>query len=238
LRWPLVALRILLMVALLLGCLPLHGLWRLLGLDRFWPRVFLGGVAAIAGLRIRRTGRPVPGALLIANHVSWMDVPALASAAGSAFVAHDGLAAFPALKFLCRLNETVFVARHERSSIARQVSEVRAAIDNGGTLTIIPEGTTSDGTALLPFKSALLSAVNPLPAGVAVQPVLLDYAEAPGIAWVGVEPGFDNFLRILARTAPVRLAIHFLPPLEGDALRDRKTMAAAAQAAIEAAMRH
>ena len=63
--------------------------------------------------------------------------------------------------------------------------------------------------------------------------MLLDYgSEAADIAWVGEEHGLDNFKRILARARPVRLTIRFLPPLTGEALRDRKTMAAAARAAM------
>ena len=237
LGWALIALRIASMVALLLACLPLHGLWKLLRLDRFWPRVFLGGIAAIAGLRITCSGHPARGALLISNHVSWLDIPALARTAGSAFVAHDGLTAFPALTFLCRLNETVFVARHDRGSIARQVDDVRNAIDHGGTLTLFAEGTTSDGVSLLPFKSSLLSAVEGFRASVPIQPVLLQYAEAPEMAWVGDEPGLENFKRILARLRPLHLHIHFLPVLTGDDLTNRKTMAAAAQRAVQGAIR-
>lgn len=237
LGWLLIAGRLLMMVALLIVCLPLHGLWKAMRLDRFWPRVFLTGIGAICGLQIERRGRPVPGALLVANHVSWLDIPALAQTAGSAFVAHDGLSAFPLLKFLCRLNETVFVARHDRTSISRQVEDVRHAIDHGGTLTLFAEGTTSDGTGLLPFKSALFSAVSPLPEGVAVQPVLLAYENAADMAWVGEEPGLDNFKRILARLRPLHLTIHFLPPLAGPQLANRKTMASAAQEAVRRAQR-
>jgi hypothetical protein len=72
-----------------------------------------------------------------------------------------------------------------------------------------------------------------LPAGIAVQPVLLDYGpEAASIAWVGEEHGLDNFMRILARRRPVELTVHFLTPLSGDALTNRKTMAAAAREAL------
>src|SRR5690606_30535825 len=93
------------------------------------------------------------------------------------------------------------------------------------------------GVTLLPFKSSLLSALDPVPAGIAVQPVWLDYGpEVAEIAWVGEEPGLDNFLRILARSRPVDLTVHFLPPLTGGALADRKAMAAAAREAIVAAM--
>ena len=82
--------------------------------------------------------------------------------------------------------------------------EVPLPMAERGALTLFPEGTTSDGTGLLPFKSSLLSALDPLPPGAVVQPVLLAYEDAARIAWVGEEHGLDNFKRILARLRPVR----------------------------------
>lgn len=237
LAWPLIGIRVGLMVALLVACLPLYYLWRVLRLPRFWPRVFLAGIGLIAGLRIAIEGRPRRRALLIANHVSWLDIPALARATGTAFVGHSGLASVALIKHLCRMNDTVFVARHDRASVAEQVEQVRTAIAGTGALTIFPEGTTGDGTALLPFKSSLLAAAEGLPDDVPVQPVLLEYAEAPRIAWAGEEHGVTNFLRILARLRPVRLTLRFLPPLDDAAVADRKAIAAAAEEAIAKAMR-
>jgi 1-acyl-sn-glycerol-3-phosphate acyltransferase len=232
------------MVGWLMVCVPFHYLWRFGlrlpgGSARPWPRRFLGGIAWIAGVDIRIEGRRAGrGTFLLSNHVSWIDITALAGASGTAFVAHDGLAGIPLLRWLCSLNDTVFIARHDRTSVHHQVEQIRAAIAEGGALTIFPEGTTSDGTVLLPFKSSLLSAFDPPPEGVAIQPVLLDYGPgAAAIAWVGEEPGLDNFLRILASARPVELTIQFLLPLEGEVLTNRKTIAAAAQAAILAAMR-
>ena len=232
LGWGLIGFRLLLMAVLLLVCTPLHLLWRTLGFGRWWPRVFLSGIGLIAGLHLRIEGRPVKGALLLANHVSWLDIPALAHATGSAFVAHDGLAAFPFLKWLCEMNDTVFIARHDRKSIAEQVQQVRDAMAGRGCLTLFPEGTTSDGTGLLPFKSSLLSALDPLPPGAIVQPVLVAYEDAARIAWVGEEHGLDNFKRILARLRPVRLTLRFLAPLEGGALADRKVISATARSRL------
>ena len=236
LGWALIAFRLLLMLILLLVCAPLHLLWRLLRFGRWWPRVFLAGIGMVAGLHLRIEGRPVRGALVLANHVSWLDIPALAHANGSAFVAHDGLAAFPFLKWLCQMNDTVFIARHKRGSVAAQVEQIREAMDQRGALTLFPEGTTSDGTGVMPFKSSLLSALDPLPQGVVVQPAALAYEDAARIAWVGDEHGLDNFKRILARLRPIRLTIRFLAPLAGDDLTDRKTVAAAAQRAIARAL--
>ncbi|MXO73654.1 1-acyl-sn-glycerol-3-phosphate acyltransferase [Altererythrobacter aerius] len=232
LGWALVGIRLFLMLLSLVICAPLHILWRLVGAGRWWPRVFLSSIGAIAGLRVHVEGRPARGALLLANHVSWLDIPALANATGTAFVAHDGLAQFPFLKWLCEMNDTVFIARHDRASIAAQVEQVRQAMAARGSLTLFPEGTTSDGSGLLPFKSSLLSATEPLPAGASVQPVLLHYSESARIAWVGDEPGMDNFLRILARTRPIHLSLRFLPTLEGADLAGRKAISAAAQSAL------
>lgn len=232
--WLRVIARVIAMLALLLVCIPFYYVHRLLRIGNPWPRRFLGGVTSIAGVRVKSSGqRPKTPVFLIANHVSWIDIPAISRVTGSAFVGHDGLAAMPLLKWLCRMNGTVFVARHDRSSVAEQVEQVRHAMSDMHALTIFPEGTTSDGTGLLAFKSSLLSAFEPFPVGVAVQPVLLDYGpEAADIAWVGEEHGLDNFLRILARRRPVDVAVVFLPPLGGEALTNRKTIAQAARDAM------
>jgi 1-acyl-sn-glycerol-3-phosphate acyltransferase len=131
------------------------------------------------------------------------------------------------------MNDTVFVARHDRGSVARQVAQVREAIRDTGALTIFPEGTTNDSVSLLPFKSSLLSALDPMPEGIVVQPVWLDYGpDGAEIAWIGDEHGVDNFMRILARRHPVALTVHLLPPLEAAELANRKTIAATARDAI------
>lgn len=233
--WLRVTARLGLLLGLLATCVSGHAIGQALGRRKIWPRRFLAASGRICGLRIAIRGRPHHRALFLSNHVSWLDVPALAGVTGTAFVAHDGLAGMPLLRQLCSLNDTVFIARHRRATVHHQAHRVRTALDELGSLALFPEGTTSDGHGLIPFKSALLSAVEPLPPGITVQPVLLDYAEAPRIAWAGTEHGLSNFLRITARRRPIRLTIHFLQPLTGAGLAGRKAMAAAAQAAIAAA---
>lgn len=228
------------MLLLLLVCVPLYYVWSLTGAERNpWPARFLSGVGRVAGLRIRIEGTRVRrGALLLANHVSWLDILAIASASGAAFVGHEGLASSPLVRWLCRMNDTVFIARDRRTSVAAQVEKIRDAISEAGALAVFPEGTTSDGNSLLPFKSSLLSALDPLPPGITVQPVLLDYgADAAEIAWIGAESGIDNLKRIVARRRPVTVTVQFLPPLAGDVLATRKTMAAAARDEILGALK-
>lgn len=238
LGWPLIALRLAGMIAALLICAPLFYLFAPFTRRNPVPRWFLRTLATIAGARPRVIGeRPARDAFLVANHVSWLDIPAIAGATGSAFIAHDGLAAIRPLRWLCSLNDTVFVARHDRRSVSDQIAQVRLALRETGALTIFPEGTTSDGTGLLPFKSSLLSALDADADHIPVQPVWLDYGpETQEIAWVDAEPGIDNALRILARWRPVALTLHFLPPLSEPERRDRKAIARAAHAAIARAM--
>ena len=236
--WLLITLRLMLTVAALAACAPLFYLLAPFATRNPVPRWFLRTLCVLSGVRLRTSGeRPRQGTFFLANHVSWIDIPAIAGVTGSAFVAHDGLAAIRPLRWLCSLNDTVFVARHDRRSVARQIEQVRLALRETGALTIFPEGTTSDGSGLLPFKSSLLSALDADADHIPVQPVWLDYGpETRKIAWVDAEPGIDNALRILARWRPVRLTIHFLPPLTDGERSNRKTMAQAAQAAIAAAM--
>ncbi len=226
------------MLVLLLVCVPLYYVWRILRLHNPWPRVFLGGIARVAGARVEISGEPSrKGAFLLSNHVSWLDIPVISGASGSAFVAHSGLADVGLLKWLCEMNDTVFVARHDRRSVHTQVEQVRAALTDTGALTVFPEGTTSNGASLLPFKSSLLSALDPPPPGIAIQPVWLDYGpDVAAMAWVGEEHGLDNFLKILARSKPIPVTVHFLTPLGPEETANRKVMATAARERILAAV--
>lgn len=233
-----IALRLSAMLLWLFVCVPLYYAWRILPLHNPWPRLFLGGIARIAGAQINIEGAPYnKGAFLLANHVSWLDIPVIAGVTGSAFVAHSGLAEHGLLKWLCQMNDTVFVARHDRRSVHTQVEHIRAALTDTGALTVFPEGTTSDGSGLLPFKSSLLSALDPPPEGIAIQPVWLDYGpDVTAMAWVGEEPGLDNFLKILARRHRQSVTVHFLPPLDSSETANRKTMAVAARERIMSAI--
>jgi lyso-ornithine lipid O-acyltransferase len=214
---------------------PLHAAVMAAGRRQLVPPLFLATMGRIAGLRVRTEGAAHPGALLLANHVSWLDILALARTSRSRFVAHSGLTVHGGLKWLCEQNDTVFIARDRRGTVSQQVEQVRAALGRR-PITIFPEGTTNDGRELRPFKSSLLSAVEPLAGEVPIQPVALDYRDAAEIAWHGEEPGMANVQRILARER-VDLTIRFLEPLSGAALADRKAMTAAAQEAITQALR-
>ena len=232
--WLRLAIRSLVATGLLAGCLLAYPLGKLARGRNPVPRLLFAGLLPIVGVRVAVSGtRPRAPAILLANHVSWIDILALAAITGTAFVAHDGLAGHPLLRFLCRLNRTIFIARSDRASVAGQVDQVRAGLGQSGVLTIFPEGTTSDGTGLLPFKSSLLAAAEGNEAKVAIHPVWLDYGpRAAEIAWFDAEPGLQNVMRILSRAKPIELGVHLLPALGPDQSAGRKAIATAAREAV------
>ena len=225
------------LVGLLAAALTVHGLWRLLHLPSPWPRLFLGSAARLFGARARIVGTPLRrDVIFLSNHLSWMDILLLAGATGSAFVAKAELRGAPLVGWLCTLNRTLFVRRGDRMGIERQVAELRDALAHGWAITIFPEGTTGDGRELLPFKAALLGAIDPPPPGLMIQPVRIDYGAATDeLAWVGDEPGQSHALRVLRRRGTFPVTLHLIDPFYPAATGNRKAIAATARAAIETA---
>ena len=233
-----IAVRVAMLVAVLIFCVTAHYLWLLVRRRSPWPRRFLGSCAHVAGARVERVGAPLAGrAVFVSNHVSWLDILSIAGASGAAFVAKAEIAEAPLVGWLSRMNNTVFVAREDRLGVAAQVETVRAAVLRDQPVTLFPEGTTTDGRSLLPFKAPLLKMLEPPPPGVRVQPILLDYGDVgPEIAWIGEETGMNNALRILARRGGFRLRVVFLEPFDPANFAGRKAITAEARARIEAAL--
>lgn len=225
-------------VALALGLLiavPLHYLFRIVSYGSPFPKWFLGYAAWVVGARVERHGTPLRrDVFFIANHVSWVDILTLAGASGTAFVAKKELATSPLVGWLASLNRTVFVQREDRLGVAAQINALREALMDNWSVTVFPEGTTTDGHSLLPFKSSMLSVLEPPPPGVLVQPVVLDYGKvAEWIGWIGEEGGLNNYKRVMARPGTFRLGVHFLEPFSPHEYRGRKAISAEARARIE-----
>ncbi len=228
------ALRIAAIVLSLLVCIPLHYIWRLLRLPNPWPHSFLKAVGWICGARVTAIGTPVRrDVFFIANHLSWIDIPILGGRSGSAFVAKSEIAAWPFIGWLCKLNNTVFVSRSDRMGVAAQINQLREALATSWAITIFPEGTTTDGTTLLPFKAPLLKVLEPPPPGVLVQPVFIDFAEnGREISWIGEETAPHNALRLFTRAGTFKVDLHFLEPFDPQHYEGRKAIAAEARRRI------
>lgn len=225
------------LLALALFILP-HLVWRVF--DRRSPiaGLFLRCAGWIAGANVSTTGTPVRHrALYIANHVSWLDILALAGQTRCAFVAKADMKPWPLIGWLTTSNNTVYVAREARQSAHHQASALQTALLSGQPITLFPEGTTSDGRTLLTFRSSLIAAVTPAPEQISIQPVALDYgSDCEELAWVGEEGFGANALRILSRPGRFPLVIHFLTPLDHADFDDRKAIAAHSRAEIAAAL--
>ncbi len=231
-------LRIAAIAAGLLVCLPLHYLWRLFRLRSPWPRRFLGWVGRSSGMRVRILGTPLKShVLFLANHMSWLDIMLIAGASGAAFVSKDDVARWPVIGWLAGLNNTVFIARSERSAVRGQADALRSALASGQPVALFPEGTTEGGVDILPFRASLLASLFPPLPGVKVQPVALDYGPAgPEIAWMGQEPAAANAKRVLSRRGTALVTIRFLEPLDPAAVGDRKALASISRDAIVEAL--
>lgn len=223
--------RVLVMAVLLIAYLPVFGLFRLFGGGRSIVRSYLGWVAWLLGLRITVRGVPVTGnALYVANHISWLDIPAIGGTTYARFIAKSEIAGWSLIGWLAKLGGSVFVRRQMRSETRVQANAVSAALKEGVPVVLFPEAGTGDGVALSPFRPSLFVSANE--AGVAVQPVVLDYgARQEEIAWPDGAGFVSEMKRMLNRPAPVALTLHFLPPLDG-ATVDRKQLAAQTHAAI------
>lgn len=230
--------RLLLMVASLIVGLILHNIWRLFGRPSPWPRLFLLSISWTSGIATKTTGSRIRrNVFYAANHHSWIDIPVISGVTGCTFVANDGIESWPLIGWLCKINNTIFVSRENRLSVGNQVDELREAITGDQPVAIFPEGTTHDGSGLLPFKPSLFAALVPPPPGMLVQPVFLTYRRhTQRVAWVGEEPVTLNFWRLLSYLKPITATLHFLEPFDPAHYPDRKAISAEVRARIGLAM--
>jgi 1-acyl-sn-glycerol-3-phosphate acyltransferase len=169
-----------------LSLMPVQGLG--LALRRRWTRTFPAfyhrWCCRILGFEVRTIGtqttlRP---ALFVSNHVSYADITVLGSLIAGSFVAKTEVADWPLFGWLAKLQRTVFVDRRVHSTAAQRDS-MTARLAAGEALILFPEGTSSDGNRILPFKSALFGAAEAMQATmpVIIQPVSIAYTRLDGI---------------------------------------------------------
>lgn len=176
--------------------------------------------------------------VLLANHVSWLDIIVLLALIPGRFVAKDEVRGWPLIGWLTRRTGTLFVRRDRRSDAARVNSELLDVIAGGERVFIFPEGTTTEGREVLPFRTALLEAA--VQAGAAVHPLALRYHRADGCldtvaAYIGDCSLGESLWNILG--APeLNVSVAACAPLPA-AAHTRRTLAAAAHAEVAAMLR-
>ena len=187
-----------------------------------------GKLLQVLGIRIDAQGSFRPGAsLLVANHVSWLDILAVHAVCPQArFVSKADVKHWPLLGWLVASAGTLFIERERKRDALRVVHQMAEALRAGDTVAVFPEGTTGTGHALLPFHANLLQAA--IATGTPVQPVALRYSE-PGQAvstaagWVGETTLVQSLWRVASAQGLVVLVMA-LPPL-ASAHADRRALA-------------
>ncbi|MGC9668916.1 lysophospholipid acyltransferase family protein [Planosporangium sp. 12N6] len=224
-------------VAMAAAALPLVALLRpaaRVGLLRLLARALLRAF----GVRHEVAGR-LPGtrALLVANHVSWLDVPVLLAYAPVRLLAKREVRGWPVIGALAAAAGTTFIDRRRPRELPAAVAEVAAALRAGAVVAVFPEGTTRCGRATGRFRPAMFQAA--VDAGVPVAPVTLRYASAGGrptsvAAFVGEDTLLASLYRVVtARDLRVTVSPHpSLHPVPGGS---RRVLARAARSAVRVA---
>jgi 1-acyl-sn-glycerol-3-phosphate acyltransferase len=158
--------------------------------------------------------------LLVANHVSWLDIHVLNAIRPMTFVAKADVSSWPVFGYLAKMLGTIFLEREKISDIKRVIHTVKKTIQASGVVAIFPEGTSSDGRQVLPFKSNLFqSAVD---AHCAVLPVKLMYQErgkwTDKVAFVGDMTLMESIQRVLSSNH-IEVIIQVCEPLTAHSTR-------------------
>lgn len=246
--------RLLLFVTVLLVLMPVQLLALLLDrkLSVAVPFFFHKMLCRILGVRIVVHGRRHrrSAVLFIANHSSWLDIPVMSAVIPGSFVAKSEIQGWPIFGFLAKLQRTVFVERERRSRTAESRDELVQRLEGGDNLILFPEGTSSDGNRVLPFKSALFGAAEievPRRDGsrgpVVVQPVTVSYTKLQGMpmgrdyrsffTWYGDMELAPHLMHALG-FGPITAEIEFHAPLTVAEAGSRKALARHCETVIRA----
>jgi 1-acyl-sn-glycerol-3-phosphate acyltransferase len=199
------------------------------------PLLYWAGCCRCLGLRVRVIGTPPSSRLptvFVSNHSSWIDIPALGSCLPACFIAKGEVGRWPVISIIAHLGRTVFVSRRATGA-ARENADIRKRLGDGDSLILFPEGTTSDGARVMPFRSAFLAVAESEQPHV-LQPVSIVYDELDYLpvrradralfAWFGDMDLASHFGRI-ARHRGLRVTIVLHPPLDPAAGLTRKQLA-------------
>lgn len=220
---------------LLWGCATVSVVFPFVGtavrrhLKQRWSRQLVG----ILGVRIVATGGHLPSGLVVANHISFLDIFVINAVAPAAFVSKDEVRDWPVIGWLCTHTETLFLARGSRAGAQKARETIVEELHRGSRIAVFPEGTSTRGDSLLPFHSALFQSA--LDAESNVIPLALRYTNRSGqrddaAAYVDDISLIECFWAI-ACASGLQAHIEILPSLDGCS-GDRRHLSASAHRAI------
>jgi 1-acyl-sn-glycerol-3-phosphate acyltransferase len=199
-------------------------------------KVIYRGLVRIVGIRIEIVGEPCPHrpVLFVANHCSYFDIVVLGARLDASFVAKQEVAGWPGIGPMARIAGTVFVERRARHSRTQRDAMSDLLGRGNNSLILFPEGTSSNGQSVLPFKSSLFSVVEGGLRTLPVQPVSVSYTRLDGLplgrgwrshyAWYG-DMELASHLWMALGLGRVTVTLVFHPPVTLDAWGSRKALA-------------
>ncbi len=185
-------------------------------------------MAHALGLRVTSRGSVPKGAsLLVANHISWLDILAINAVLPARFVSKADVHGWPLLGWLAANGGTLFIERERKRDAMRVVHQVAQALGDGGIVAVFPEGTTGDGRSLLGFHANLLQAA--IATGTPLQPIALGYTDAtaqPSLAvvWVGDTTLITSLWRVVTARG-LHVQVSLLPPIASSGTERRELCA-------------
>jgi len=219
-----VLLRVLSIVGVLLGGLLLVPLLR-----RAAVRATARALLAVLGISLVWRGpAPRPGSLLVANHVSWLDIVALLAIHPVALVAKHDIRRWPAIGLLARLSGSVFLDRTRPRLLPGTVGEVAATLRAGRSIAVFPEGTTFCGAVRGRFRPAMFQAA--VDAQAPVVPIAIRY-DSTAAAFVGDDTLWDSVRRVAALRS-LTITLVAAPALRPTTSTNRRSLARAAQSCV------
>ena len=189
-------------------------------------QVWSAQLLAHAGISLRIQGQPPVGGpvMLVANHISWLDIPVMHAARHCRFVSKSDVQAWPLVGTLATAAGTLYIERSSRRDALRMVQTMQQALERHEVLAVFPEGTTGDGREMLPFHANLLQAA--VGAQAPVQPVGLRFVDkATGAtsfapSYIGDETLVGSIWRTLCAPA-IEAVVHYGVPEQAGG-RDRR----------------
>ncbi len=206
-----------------------------------WQRRWSLDLLGILNIRLLLRGIApdlyVQNVMLVANHVSWLDVFVLNAVRPVRFVSMIEVLSWPVVGLLAKQTGTLFIDRSKRHDTARVNNEVSVVLGNGGCVAVFPEGITTDGSKLHHFHASLLQpAIN---SQSQVWPVAIRYTHADGTlnmapAFIG-ELTFTDSLKLVLSQSVIYVEVDFMPPIDAHG-KTRRELARDAQHAIAGAL--
>jgi 1-acyl-sn-glycerol-3-phosphate acyltransferase len=207
----------------------------------FWKTIgqMIGLQVRVIGTPARIEGEGRRPVIYACNHSSWLDIPALGGLLRACFVSKDDVAGWPVIGTIARLGRSVFVSR-ARQNIGRERDDMQARLRGGDDLILFPEGTSSDGSRVLPFHSSFFAAAygeaSPL-----IQPVSVVYdrlenlpvgrSSRTAFAWFG-DMSLAPHVWQVVQWQGKRVTLLFHPPLDPANFASRKALSQAAWEAV------